>query len=90
LRITPKANISDGFVDACIFKGKDVFSFLKFIGGTFTKGHIDTEDIEYYKAKEVMIKSKDRVLCHVDCEVIGTTPVKIKVCPGIVEMIVPK
>lgn len=89
LRITPRANISDGFVDACIFKGRDVFSFLEFIGGTFTKKHMDLSTIEYHKAKEVIVKSKDKVLCHVDCEVIGTTPVKIKACHGIVRMIVP-
>ncbi|PIN86308.1 hypothetical protein COV19_05880 [Candidatus Woesearchaeota archaeon CG10_big_fil_rev_8_21_14_0_10_44_13] len=89
LKITPKASISDGFVDACIFKGKDVFSFLEFIGGTFTKKHMDLSTIEYHKAKEVVVRSKDKVLCHVDCEVIGTTPVRIKACPGIVKMIVP-
>ncbi|MFC1732472.1 diacylglycerol/lipid kinase family protein [candidate division KSB1 bacterium] len=89
MKITPNADISDGFLDVCIFKGNDVFKFIKFVAGVFAEKHIDTADIEYHKAKEVSIKSKDKVLCHVDCEVMGTTPVKVKVYPGIVEMIVP-
>lgn len=89
LKITPKARIDDGFLDVCIFKGKDVFSFVKFALGAFAERHIDTSGIEYYKAKEVQIKSKEKVLYHVDCEIDGTTPVRIKACPSVIRMIVP-
>lgn len=89
LKITHLANIYDGLLDVCIFKGKDVFSFIRFALGAMTRQHLRLGDIEYHKAKNVLIKSRPKALCHVDCEVIGTTPINIEVVPKAIDLIVP-
>lgn len=90
LKITHLADIYDGLLDVCIFKGKDVFSFIRFALGAMTRQHLGLGDIEYHKAKNVLIKSRPKALCHVDCEVVGTTPINIKVVPKAIDIIVPR
>jgi len=88
LRMTPHADMHDGLLDVCLFKGKDIFSFLRYAAGTLTAQHIRFSDIEYYKAKTISVSAKPRALCHVDCEILGNTPIKVKVCPNAINLIV--
>ncbi len=89
LKITSEARIDDGLLDICVFKGNDLLSFIRYAIGSITRRHIKFSDIEYHQAKEIFIDSRPKVLCHVDCEVIGKTPVKIKVFPKALRLIVP-
>ncbi|MFO8015979.1 MAG: diacylglycerol kinase family lipid kinase [Candidatus Woesearchaeota archaeon] len=88
LRMAPDADISDGRLDVCIFKGDNILSFLRYALGMITSRHINFSDIEYIQAREISITAEPAALCHVDCEVIGTTPVNIRVVPKAVKMIV--
>ncbi|MBD3313381.1 YegS/Rv2252/BmrU family lipid kinase [Candidatus Woesearchaeota archaeon] len=88
LKMTPKASLQDGFLDVCIFKGKDVISFLRYGIGGLTEKHIKYSDIEYHKAKKVTVRSKPRALWHVDCEIGGKTPVEVRVIPKALNLIV--
>jgi len=89
LKITHLANIYDGLLDVCIFKGKDVFSFIRFAAGAVTKQHLGFPDVEYHKAKKVLVTSKEGLFGHVDCEILGRTPIRIKVVPKAVDLIIP-
>jgi YegS/Rv2252/BmrU family lipid kinase len=89
LKIAATANITDGLLDVCIFKGKDIVSFMRYALGTLTARHIQFSDIEYHKAKKVKVSSSPKVLCHVDCEVIGNTPIEVSVVPKAIKLIVP-
>lgn len=89
LRIAAHASISDGLLDVCIFKGKDLMSFFRYALGTLTAQHTRFSDIEYLKAKKIRISSRPKVLCHVDCEVIGKTPIEVSVVPKAINLIVP-
>ena len=61
---------------------------IKFFIGTAYKGkHTEFSDIEYFKCKTVRISSKSPVLIHTDAEIIGTTPIKIKVVPKAIKII---
>lgn len=87
LKITPHADIHDGLLDVCVFKGKDLLSFMRYALGTITKQHLRFSDIEYHHAKNISISSKPKVLCHVDCELIGYTPLKVKIVPKAINLI---
>jgi YegS/Rv2252/BmrU family lipid kinase len=89
LKIAAKASIKDGLLDVCIFKGKDLVSFFRYALGTLTAQHTGFSDIEYFKAKRIKVSSKPKVLCHVDCEVIGKTPIEVSVVPKAINIIVP-
>ena len=89
LRLTPHADMKDGLLDVCIFKGKDAVGFVHFIIRTFAKKHLTMKEVEYFKAKEVIVKSDKPVLGHVDCELIGNTPITITICPRMLTLIIP-
>lgn len=87
LEVTPLAKADDGFLDVCILKRKEVYELLKVILGIVTKKHLTLKQIAYYKGKKIRIESKKPVLIHVDCELIGTTPVNIEICPKALNLI---
>jgi YegS/Rv2252/BmrU family lipid kinase len=89
-KIADKASLTDGYLDLCIFKKKNWWNMLRYMLslsiGTATK----YLDIEYHKVKKVKITSKKNMLVHVDGEILGKTPLEIKIIPEALEMIVPK
>ena len=88
LELTKHAKAQDGYLDVCIFKNKDVFNTMKYlVSATTTKNIPDLPNVEYFKVKQLTVKSKKPVLAHVDCEVLGKTPIKIKVLPKALEII---
>jgi len=89
LFFTPKAKIDDGLLDFCIMKNTDLFSVLKYGLGAKI-GQVDKfADAEYVQAKEAVIKADRPVLIHTDAESVGKTPVKIKVVPLALDVLVP-
>ena len=89
LKIAAKASITDGLLDVCIFKGKDILSFFRYALGTLTAQHTRFSDIEYFKARRIKVNSRPKVLCHVDCEVIGKTPIEVSVVPKAINLVIP-
>jgi diacylglycerol kinase (ATP) len=80
-QIVDKASITDGLLDLVVINRKSWWKILKFISSvssgrsnTFLRG-------EYYQIKEAHIYSRHKVLVQVDGELIGTTPVDVKVVP---------
>lgn len=84
LQLTHKADLTDGFIDVLIMKRMSFVDVCKcvFLGSTIKK-HEFLKDIEYYKTKKIKIdtEGKTPVIMHVDCEIIGQTPVKVEVVP---------
>jgi YegS/Rv2252/BmrU family lipid kinase len=82
IRITPFARPDDGYLDVCIFKDKDIFNMLKyFLGVAYQGKHVEFSNIEYFRCKRARIVSDGKVLGHTDAEIIGTTPIDVKVVP---------
>ena len=63
---------------------------FKFLFGVVTQTHFTSKDIIYKRAKKIEITSNVKALAHVDCELIGTTPLKIEVCPKAINVICQK
>ncbi|VAX36635.1 Transcription regulator [contains diacylglycerol kinase catalytic domain] [hydrothermal vent metagenome] len=77
-----KADLTDGYLDVCIFKYRNLFSVFNYLFG-FHKGNIDKHlDIEYFQCKKVEIFKKGNHPVHVDAEYLCETPVSIEVCPA--------
>ncbi|MDO8642908.1 MAG: diacylglycerol kinase family lipid kinase [Candidatus Woesearchaeota archaeon] len=85
--LTHKADMTDGLLDACILQSRDVFNFIKFLFGVAIQKHDYFENVVYAHTKKLSIESDKPVLVHVDCEILGTTPVEIQVCPKKLEII---
>jgi diacylglycerol kinase (ATP) len=80
-QIADRASITDGLLDLVVINRKSRWKILKIIfsissgkTNTFLKG-------EYYQVKEVHIYSRHKMLVQVDGELIGNTPVDVKIAP---------
>lgn len=77
-----KAELTDGYLDVCIFRHKNLFSVFNYLFG-FHRGNIDKNlDLEYFQCKKAMIFKKGRHSIHVDAEYLCETPAAIHVCPS--------
>lgn len=87
--MAPKADLDDGYLDVCIFKCKNIFSFISYAYGIF-KGNLHKyTTVEYYHCKKFSIKGTARHSLHADAEYIGETPAKIRICPKFLKVTVP-
>jgi lipid kinase, YegS/Rv2252/BmrU family len=80
-QIADRASITDGLLDLVVINRKSRWKIVKFISSvssgrsnTFLRG-------EYSQIKEAHIYSKHKMLVQVDGELIGTTPLDVKVAP---------
>ncbi|MBU0472446.1 MAG: diacylglycerol kinase family lipid kinase [Nanoarchaeota archaeon] len=89
LKITPTAELDDGSLDLCVFKNKDLWSVMKYILGGVSGTMKNVKETKHYKITSAEIKSKKPTLYHTDAEIGGTTPVKIKVIPKKLAVIIP-
>ena len=60
---------------------------LRYIFGVATKQVHKFKDVIYIRAKDVSISSNISVIAHADAEIIGKTPVKIKMYKQALEII---
>lgn len=88
VRLPPHARINDGLLDVTLLHGDNALNafwhFMRLRSGIF----LDQSDVEHYRARRIEIRG-DTLPVHVDAEPVGTTPVKIRVKPGALRVLVP-
>ena len=85
--LIPKARDDDGYFDVMIFKKKEVADIFRFLFGVATKQTHKFKDIVHVRAKKIKVSSSEKVIAHADAEIIGKTPVKIKMYEKALEVI---
>jgi diacylglycerol kinase (ATP) len=82
MKIAPMANTQDGKVDLVIFEGvnrRDILSiFVRIFKGT----HISHPKVKSFRAAEIAIDSDPQEMLMADGELLGRTPLRLKVLPG--------
>ncbi len=80
----------DGRVDVCVIRAQNLGDILK-IGWRFLrKRHKGTPGVKYLSAaRNVTIETRRPMPVQADGEIVGKTPVTIKVIPGAVRVVVP-
>jgi diacylglycerol kinase family enzyme len=90
LKIGARAQVNDGKLDVCVFKGSGFFTFVQHALKVISHQHLQDPKIEYYQCREIVIES-DRVLpVHLDGEPFAETPVTIRTVPSSLKVIVPE
>jgi diacylglycerol kinase (ATP) len=79
--VTPFAEIDDGFLDVCVYKGKYQFGLARFAIGVLSKQHLNMRNVKYYRAKKVALAASKPTLLQVDGDVLGELPMKVHVVP---------
>jgi diacylglycerol kinase family enzyme len=85
--IADKANIRDGLLDLVIINRKTPWDIFVLIF-SFSIGKLNKYlRKEYYQTKEAEIYSDHKMPIHVDGEVLGIAPVKVKIVPKALNVI---
>jgi YegS/Rv2252/BmrU family lipid kinase len=86
--LSPNSELDDGYFNVSVFRnytGVEVlFKIYKLYNGTITK----EKKLYYEKAKEVYIECSPKALLEADGEVIGFTPIKVKIVENAVQVAV--
>jgi len=85
--MAPKAKLNDGLIDLIIIKaGASRTRLLKVLPKLFDGSHIHEPEVSYLQVSkfELIPTSNDEL--NIDGEIIGKTPIKVKMIPGAFDM----
>ena len=88
MRMAPLARLNDGLIDLIIVRKVSRFKLLKLFPKVFSGKHIGDPGVDYRQVKQFKIMSEDKSQLNLDGEVLGSTPVEVKILPKEVEMLI--
>lgn len=88
MKITPRADVSDGLLDLCLVQAISKTTLLRVFPSVFAGGHLTHPSVGYHRSTFVEVETD--VACEVfaDGEPIGTTPARIEIVPAALEIFV--
>ncbi len=88
--ISNKARITDGFLDACLFKRKGFFNVLGYVQGLRTGTLQRFPDVDYFQCQKIRIVGRWRHDIQLDGEYFGRTPATIEIVPHALRAVMPR
>ena len=90
LRWGPDIRPDDGRLDVCIIRARSVLDYLVLAWHVLRGQHDRSPQVRYLAAERtIAISARHPLPVQADGEIIGQTPVEVKVAPGILRVIVP-
>jgi len=80
-QVTPFAEIDDGMLDVCVYKGKYQFGLARFALSVISQQHLNMRNVKYYRVRKVSMKAEKPTLVQVDGDLLGELPMKAHVVP---------
>ncbi len=90
LRIAPAAQLDDGYLDVCVFKGFGTQDILAHVLGVFSGRHLRDPKVKFLRARRVQIDARRPWPVQVDGDHIGHTPMTFQVIPSALKVLIPK
>ena len=89
MKMAPKARLDDGLIDLIVIRaGASRTRLLQVLPKLFDGSHINEPEVEYFQtSKFSLIPETDEIL-NIDGEIMGSTPIKVKMIPNAFEMFV--
>lgn len=81
IKICPKAEMNDGYLDLCCVQNVTSGQLLRILPAAYRGKHIRHPSIIFHRGKEITIEADSPLVIHVDGEVIGKTPITVKMVP---------
>ena len=88
MRMAPLARLNDGLIDLIIVRKVSRFKLLKLFPKVFSGKHIGDPGVDYRQVKQFKIMSEYKSQLNLDGEVLGSTPVEVKILPKEVEILI--
>lgn len=82
IKLALNAKFDDGKLDILVFPNSDALDMVKQIIGALTETHLQIGNIPYFTSSDFEIITDPPLLCHIDGELLGETPVHYQVKPG--------
>ncbi len=90
LRWGPDIRSDDGRLDVCIIRARTLFDYLGLLWHALLGQHKRNPNIRYLIAeRRIVISTRHPLPVQADGEIIGETPIKIRVAPHAVRVVVP-
>jgi diacylglycerol kinase (ATP) len=87
MKIAPPADISDGRADIVLFNGVNRREILAIFSGVFSGKHTGHPKVELLRGASITVESDPPLRLMADGELIGWTPLGIKVLPGEIDFL---
>lgn len=81
MRIAPHAELDDGKIDLVLVRGGTRRKLLKLFPKIFNGSHVTDPIVEYHQVTEFAIYPREQEGLNIDGELIGSTPIDVKVIP---------
>lgn len=89
MKITPMADTNDGKVDMIVFNEVNRREILNIFTNVFKGKHVNHPKVKVFKGSAMEIDAEPQQLLMADGELLGETPMKLKVLPGELKILAP-
>ena len=87
MKMAPKAKLDDGLIDLIVVKaGATRTRLLQVLPKLFNGSHINEPEVEYYQTSEFSLIPETDEILNIDGEIMGSTPIKVKMIPKAIEI----
>jgi diacylglycerol kinase family enzyme len=87
MKIAPTADTSDGKADIVLFNGVNRRQIVAIFAGVFSGKHTAHPKVDLLQAAAISVESDPPLRLMADGELIGWTPLRLKVLPGEVNIL---
>ena len=88
MQMAPLARLDDGLIDLIIARKVGRIKLLRLFPKVFSGKHIGDPAVDYRQVSEFTIKPEDRNTLNIDGEMLGSTPIHVKVLQKELEVLV--
>ena len=90
MKVAPAADPADGLLDVIFVKHTSKFRFLRNLPKVFAGTHVELDEIEAHRAREVVVRADRQFDVYADGDPITTLPTTVKLVPGALRVIAPR
>jgi YegS/Rv2252/BmrU family lipid kinase len=88
MKMAPLAQINDGLIDLLIVRKASRYKMLYLFTKIFKGRHIGDPAVVYHQASQFSVEPIENHTLNIDGEMIGCTPVHVKMIPGAIQVLV--
>jgi len=88
MKMAPLAQTNDGLIDLIVLRKASRLTLLYLFTKLFKGRHVGNPAVVYHQVKQFSIEPIEDHVLNVDGEIIGCTPVKVKVMKGMIDVLV--
>ena len=89
MRIAPKADMTDGLLDACVIGAMSKAKLLRLFPSVYGGNHLKFSEVEYFQGERFQLATQPAFDVYADGEFVCQTPVEIGVVQRALTVIVP-